>query len=94
MCGEILKSTFLGKLKVELTRNLPSLVCKNVTYFRLLMESNKEADFGKSPGNYVSGHGPQFTSRVGYFEWEYQLQMLIVISVDVNKKAGVINDMM
>jgi len=38
------------------------------------MESNKETDLGKkSPGNYVRGHGPQFDSGVGYFEWEYKL---------------------
>jgi hypothetical protein len=72
--GEILKSTVLSKPKLQLTTNLPSLVCKNVTYLSLLTESNKEADFRKkSPGNYVSGHGPQFDSRVGYLEWEYQL---------------------
>jgi hypothetical protein len=71
--GEILQSTFLSEIKWQLATNLPSLVRKNVTYFRLLMESYKEADFGKSPGNYVSGHGPQFDSPVGYFEWEYKL---------------------
>jgi hypothetical protein len=41
-----------------------------------------------SAGGVVTGHGPRFDSRTGFFEWEYKLESSTVNRVYLTNKGG------